>query len=190
MCESRTIYHLCGHAKIKTIVQCAHMVDKLLTSNLLITSTHQVCEDIVNDNLHVFPDICEKCKATGVIGDFMEQPGVKLELVKAWAHGNRKHPSPEFEARVSAGNNEVVEKQNESDGIIELQTHETISPIENASISTSLPDSATTRSQASSSTTNRTAPDLAQIQMRVVALSTRTERLLSKIRGQKPPGLS
>ncbi|KIW96543.1 uncharacterized protein Z519_01934 [Cladophialophora bantiana CBS 173.52] len=139
MCESCTIYHLCGHVKITTIVQCANIVDKLLTSNLPITITHQVCEDGVNENLHVFPDICEKCKTTAVVGDFMEQPGVKLEVVQSWAHGNRKHPSPEFGARVSAGNNDVVEKQNESDGIIKLQTQKAISPIDNASISANRP---------------------------------------------------
>ncbi|OQU99496.1 hypothetical protein CLAIMM_05123 [Cladophialophora immunda] len=134
-----------------------------------------------------------QCKTTGVIGDFMELPGAKLEIVKAWAQGKRETPKPDPDAELSAGNDEGVREEEESIETSRFQTEKANMLDDNASISTtgitSIADTSTARSRASSSTTNEAVPDLAQLKLRVAALRTRTERLLSKVRGRRPPTL-
>ncbi|KAH0836297.1 hypothetical protein FOPE_04498 [Fonsecaea pedrosoi] len=158
------------------------MVDKILASNVT-TNIHQICDNHINDNLHMFPDICEKCKSTGVIGDFMEHPGVKLEVVRAWVQRKRNHSTLEQDTEVSAGHDEADRSQTNQDIVCK----------DNGSIpttgTTAMSDTSTVRSRASSSTTNESAPDLTQIKLRVAALRARTERFLIKMRGQNPPTL-
>ena len=183
MCESHTIYHLCGHVKIRTIVQCADLIDKLIASESAIACSHQVCEDNVSDDIHVFPDICDTCKTTGVGGDVMEVPGVMLEVLRAWRLRNK---STSAAAGADMEDNEPVE-------IKELETLESISLSEDADTSTlestSALESARRRSLASSSTSNGMTPELSQIKTRVAALVSRTERLLTRVRAQKLPTL-
>ncbi|EXJ64798.1 hypothetical protein A1O7_01136 [Cladophialophora yegresii CBS 114405] len=196
MCESHTIFHLCGHVNIKTIVQCADIIDKLLVSGTPIASNHQVCQDDVSDNVHVFPDICTKCRTTGVIGDVMDVPGVKLEVMKAW-ESQRKRVS----AVPSHDNNNTDHVDTEdgvADKIRECETFERISLPDD--LSTSTPDRAgasssptPATSSASSSTCPEPSPaptpDLSQIKARVITLRARTERLLMKIRAHNVPKL-
>ncbi|KAJ9601874.1 hypothetical protein H2200_013623 [Cladophialophora chaetospira] len=177
MRESHITYHLCGHVKTKTIVQCADIIDNLIASGQPITRSHQVCEDDVSENVHIFPDICDKCKKTGVIGDFMEVPGVKYEVFKAW-EAKRKET--------------LTKKDSESDEIKDLETLESIPIPEDATPTSEIGTTVASPSQvsqASSTTLNKTTPDLGQLKTRVAALRTRTDRLLTKIRAQKPPSL-
>ncbi|OAL21885.1 hypothetical protein AYO20_11286 [Fonsecaea nubica] len=158
------------------------MVDKILAGNVT-TNIHQICDNHINDNLHVFPDICEKCKSTGVIGDFMEHPGVKLEVVRAWVQGKRNRSTLDQDTEASAGHDEADRSQTDHDIVCK----------DNRSIpttcTTAMSDTPTMRSRASSSTTNESAPDLTQIKLQVAALRVRTERLLTKMLGQNPPTL-
>src|SRR4051812_3588776 len=99
MCESHTINNLCGHIKIKTIIQCAQMTELLLefalsnkkaemNGEMLKCSepkdtpdcTNWLCAEVI-DTSHVFPDLCDKCKTSGVVGDWMEKErGLKLQV--------------------------------------------------------------------------------------------------------------
>jgi hypothetical protein len=172
MCVSHTIYHLCGHVKIRTIVQCADIIDKLISSGSPITCTHQVCEDTVGDNVHVFPDVCTKCKVTGVIGDAMEVPGVKLDVLRAWelqSKGKSASVSPE--------------EEDEAEKINELETLEEIARAsdEDTSSASSVGSSAS-GIHSSNSTSSSSTQDLSQIKTRVAALVARTEQLLVKMR--------
>ncbi|OAL18522.1 hypothetical protein AYO22_10499 [Fonsecaea multimorphosa] len=123
----------------------------------------------------------------------MEQPGAKLEIVKAWAHGKQNSSKPDEDTGLSNDNNKGVREEDASNETSKLQTTEAFlledSGGTTTTCATSIPDTSTPKSRASSSTTNGAAPDLAQIKMRIAALMTRTERLLTKIRGQKPPTL-
>jgi hypothetical protein len=193
MCESHTIFHLCGHVNVKTIVQCADIIDKLLASGTPIACNHQVCQDDVSDNIHVFPDICRNCMATGVVGDVMDVPGVKLEVMKAWESQRKRMPATGGNNNSTNNVNVVDDEDGEADKIRECETFDSISLPEDAS------SSATRRAGASSSSTPATSstptstststPDLSQIKARLVALRTRTDRLLIKIRAQKLPKL-
>jgi hypothetical protein len=174
MCESHTVYHLCGHVKIKTIVQCAKIIDQLISSGQPITCNHQVCDCSVSENVHIFPDICDKCKQTGVIGDFMEIPGVKVDALRGWmAKRNMalEESSSEDETSRAAEDLETLE-------YIPLPNAPTTSPAS----TTIRPDSTEAKEDSKSST-----PDLRQIKTRVAALRARTEGLLIMIRAHKPP---
>ncbi|OAP62519.1 hypothetical protein AYL99_04724 [Fonsecaea erecta] len=166
------------------------MVDKILASNLANAKTHPVCGDSVSDNLHVFPAICEGCKKIGVIGDFMELPGAKLELVKAWAHGKRKPSRPEQDTGSADGNDEGIGKEDGPSETIKLPPDKGILLEGKSRTSTTcastIPETSNTNRD-TSLTANGPAPDLAQIKLRVTALKTRTERSLAKMRGQRPP---
>ncbi|ETI28743.1 hypothetical protein G647_01194 [Cladophialophora carrionii CBS 160.54] len=194
MCESHTIFHLCGHVNIKTIVQCADIIDKLLVSGTSIASNHQVCQDDVSDNVHVFPGICTRCMATGVIGDVMDVPGVKLEVMKAW-ESQRKRMS-------ATGSNKNIDTVDTGDGeadkIRECETLERISLPDNVSTSAvdragAFSSSTPATSSVSSSTCREpspaSTPDLSQIKARVMALRARAERLVMKIRAHNLPKL-
>ncbi|KIW72671.1 hypothetical protein PV04_00849 [Phialophora macrospora] len=196
MCESHTIFHLCGHVNVKTIVQCADIIDKLLASGTSIACNHQVCQDNVSDNVHVFPDICHNCMATGVIGDVMDVPGVKLEVMKAWESQRKRTPATSGNNNNNNNDNNinaVDEDDGEADKIREYETLESISLPEDASTSgtghAGGSDSSTlaTCSASTSTSTSTPTPDLSQIKARLMALRTRTDRLLIKIRAQKPP---
>ncbi|OCT46462.1 hypothetical protein CLCR_02128 [Cladophialophora carrionii] len=194
MCESHTIFHLCGHVNVKTIVQCADIIDKLLVSGTSIASNHQVCQDDVSDNVHVFPDICTRCRATGVIGDVMDAPGVKLEVMKAW-ESQRKRIS----AIGNNKNNDTVDTEDgEADKIRECENLERISLKDNVSASAvdragAFSSSTPATSSVSGSTCREpspaSTPDLSQIKARVMALRARTERLVMKIRAHNLPKL-
>jgi hypothetical protein len=91
MCETHIVYNLCGHVRIKTVVQCAEMIDALLASNLQATCSQRLCANSAGhetdnaENIHIFPDICDKCTRNGVVGILMrEQPSVKIDLIRAW----------------------------------------------------------------------------------------------------------
>lgn len=190
MCESHIFYHLCGHVKIKTIIQCADNIEKLIASGQPINCNHQVCGDNVSDNVHIFPDICDKCKDNGIIGDVMNVPGMKVELIQAWDRGKA------FEAQQrksrSSPSVESVKKDSESDEIKASETLEEISipgHVNTASESVIVCSASSPESRASSVTSTHSTADLHQIKSRITALRTRTERLLMKIRAQKPPTL-
>lgn len=169
MCESHTFYHLCGHVKIRMTVQCAEMIDRLIASDLQKTCTHMLCGD-VSDNTHIFPHVCDRCQQDGVIGDWMEQPGVKYEVLKAWKKENSRPPA-DNEKRPRGG----------EDDLTELETLEPIAISDKASLlGTGSP---------SSSTSSGSTTELISLKNRVASLKTRTERLLTKIRAQKPPKL-
>jgi hypothetical protein len=195
MCESHTIFHLCGHVNVKTIVQCADIIDKLLASGTSIACNHQVCQDDVSDNVHVFPDICRNCMATGVIGDVMDVPGVKLEVMKAWESQRKRMPATGGNNNSTNNVNVVDVEDGEADKIRECETLESISLPEDVSTSaTGRAGASSSSTPATSSTSTSTSistptPDLSQIKARLVALRTRTDRLLIKIRAQKLPKL-
>jgi len=91
MCETHIVYNLCGHVRIKTVVQCAEMIDALLASILQATCSQRLCANSAGhetdnaENIHIFPDICDKCTRNGVVGILMrEQPSVKIDLIRAW----------------------------------------------------------------------------------------------------------
>lgn len=186
MCESHIIYHLCGHVKITTIVQCADMVDRLIASRVEVKSTHHLCDDL-SDNIHIFPDICKLCQQSGVVADWIDQqPGGKFQVLRAWKNDN-KHPQQPSGA--PAG-----DPQKTNDGAGKDDATESLSPItlsnseENSSGSSTNPSiSSSAQSVASSATLeDGKASDLSSIKARVAGLTTRTDRLLAKIRARKP----
>ena len=196
MCESQTIFYLCGHVKLKTIVQCAETIERLIKSGLSIASTRQVCEDNVIDNVHIFPSICDKCKATGVIGEVMEIPGMKVEVLRAWRAAKGKSSLPTMSGALAGDDQPVKGDDDNSDEIKELGTSEPIAPDGDARASTSASMSTARFSSPISHTSSKTShgtPDLSQIKTRVAALRCRTQRLLTrtriltKIRAHKTP---
>ncbi len=60
MCQSHTLYHLCGHVKIKTVVQCAEMVE-ILVASATSSFDHRLCADASFDSLF-FPKVCGGCR--------------------------------------------------------------------------------------------------------------------------------
>ena len=180
MCKSHTIYHLCGHPKIKTLVQCAEMIEKLMASDLPLPGSRLLCDD-VNDNPHVFPAICPRCQKNGVIGEWMQQqPGAKVNALRAW-----KAQAPTDAQRDSAIDFPTSSDSGESDRVSDLETSERVPALENASSSTS---AATTVASTSSTVGQKSAAslkgetgDLGAIKARISVLKARTERLLTKI---------
>ena len=183
MCESHIFYLLCGHVKIKTVIQCTDITEKLVGPGELTAGNHQVCEE-VSDNIYIFPDICDKCKSTGEIGNHMEVSGMKLEALRAWKSQNATD--------ASTGSSNLDQSEQESDDIAALEAFESISLTE--STSTRIPESGSSKGApspkrwAAPSSSKSSTADLMQIKTRVAALLERTERLLAKIRVQKPLG--
>ncbi|KIW37141.1 uncharacterized protein PV06_10763 [Exophiala oligosperma] len=183
MCESHHIYHLCGHVKIRTTVQCAEIIEKLVASKSQVTCSHQLCPDIAH-NSHVFPDICAKCQQTGVIGDVMEQqPGVKVELLQSW---RRQRGS---EGIAEPGNPGESLQGSEVETVREQKSLEATAAAERKSAST--PDtgseatSRTIETTTSSATSQGNTPELGSLRTRMAALKDRTEQLASKVRARK-----
>ena len=188
MCESHTIYQLCGHVKIKTIVQCADIIENLITSKLQVPCPHQLCAD-VSDNIHIFPDICDKCQQNGVIGGIMEQqPGMKLEILQSWKKQHNLDAASESRSDV-ARDSRIAENDSGSEKMEQLETLEVLRVADAASTETSDSGSLVTTSSpatvASSQTACEGTTDLSSIKTRIAALKDRTERLLSRIRVHK-----
>jgi hypothetical protein len=191
MCHSHTIYNLCGHINLKTIVQCADQVDKLLRSGQAAL-THGVCENTdVTDKSHVFPDICRKCKQVGVIAEALEGAEKKVEVLREW---NELHKAKGQEIPAI-----VVTADDDSDKIKDLETLDLVevedTSVQHSSSESTLmtreePESASTKNHTSSMTSHGPAPNLEElIKTRLVALRSRTKRLLAKIRASKHPEL-
>jgi len=171
MCESHTVYQLCGHIKIKTIVQCADMIDKLMASNLQTTCSHRLCDD-VSDNIHIFPDVCDKCKANGVVGGLLDQqPHLKLDILRDWKRQSGSEPTPSA--------SEKIDQEWDSNEVDNLE----VCDVESISFPTSAstPRTSSPKSVATSATSDGAAPDLASLKKRIARLKTRTEHLLSKL---------
>lgn len=191
MCESHTIYHLCGHVKVKTLVQCADIIDQLIASKMQVTSSHQLCAD-VNDNIHIFPDICVKCEENGVIGEFLNQdPGRKLEILRDWKKQNKPDHKSKSTLESPIGDSTSTARDGENKDIDQLETLEvlTVADIPSSSISSpqtgNLSSSSSPKTASSSTTSISSSPDLQSIKARVSALKDRTERLLTKARAHR-----
>ncbi|KAI1621257.1 hypothetical protein EDD37DRAFT_109599 [Exophiala viscosa] len=192
MCESHTIYHLCGHVKVKTLVQCAEMIEKLIASKMQVTCSHQLCAD-VSDNIHIFPDICVKCEENGVIGEFLNQdPSRKLEILRDWKKQNKLDHESKSTLGASAEKPSATATDSDSnDDVDKLETLEVLTVADITSSLTTeteserLPSSTSPETVASSVTSVGGSSDLKAIKTRVTALRDCTERLLSKIRAQK-----
>lgn len=206
MCESHTINHLCGHIKIKTIVQCAEMTEMLLESSTLNKKaglngersrlsepketpkcTHQLCAEVV-DTLHIFPDLCDQCKRAGVVGDWMEKErGLKLQILRSWKSKRRETTqSPWGEAQLWTGSNADNATEGYRDDSDKLEC-DAIPSISNGTTTTSMvhsPDSSA-RSIPSSVTSASTAPSFHDLKARVQRLRARTDQLIAKIRVQR-----
>jgi hypothetical protein len=192
MCQSHTVYHLCGHINLKTIVQCADQIDKLLKCGQA-DSAHTVCEDSnVTDKSHVFPDICEKCRQTGIIAEILNSTEKKVEVLREWyeMHKTQGREVPEIVITTEDSDESEMFKDLETLESIEIESadaHHSSSESNNSRPEES--DSASPKSRTFSMTSLGTAPNLEQIKTRVVALRSRTERLLTKIRASKHPEL-
>lgn len=206
MCESHTINHLCGHIKIKTIIQCAEMTEILLESSISNKKaglkgersqflepketpkcTHQLCAEVV-DTLHIFPDLCDQCKRGGVVGDWMEKErGLKLEVLRSWRSKRRERTqSPSGEAQQWTGSNADNATEGYREDSEELEC-DAIPSISNGTTTTSMaqsPDSSA-RSIPSSVTSASTAPSFHDLKARVQRLRARTDQLIAKIRVQR-----
>ncbi|KAL2421271.1 hypothetical protein ABEF95_007630 [Exophiala dermatitidis] len=187
MCESHIIYQLCGHVKVKVIVQCADMIDRLIASHPKGNfSTHQ-CSD-QSDDLHIFPDICDKCKENGVVAEYLDRPGGKVEVLQAWRKDNQKQSYQEQESAVRDDKN-----GDESQGFNDTDSAETLSIVsfsESANESCAETLSPIEPSSVSSMTSSQTSheakgSDLSGLKARVAGLTARTDRLLSQIRAHK-----
>ncbi|KAK5448020.1 hypothetical protein LTS15_009044 [Exophiala xenobiotica] len=174
MCESHIIYQLCGHVKIKTIVQCADTTEKMVASKSQISYPHQLCAD-VSDNSHIFPDICDKCQQNGVIGGVLKQlPGMKLEILQGWKKQHNSAAASESRSDATRDSRDA-ENDSESEKIEEIEQLETLEVLR-------VSDVASTGQTAAA---RERAPDLGSINNRIAALKDRTERLLSRIRVHK-----
>ncbi|KIW62117.1 hypothetical protein PV05_02164 [Exophiala xenobiotica] len=188
MCESHIIYQLCGHVKIKTIVQCADVIEKVIASKLQASCPHQLCAD-VSDNIHIFPDICDKCQQNGVIGGIMEQQsGMKLKILQSW---KKQHNFDAASASRSDGAKESLAAANDSE-FEKIEQLETLGVLRVAGIASmetsdsgSLVTTSTPETVASSQTACEGTTDLSSIKTRIAALKDRTERLLSRVRVHK-----
>lgn len=210
MCESHTVHNLCGHIKIKTIVQCPEMTELLLKGalenkkthingqvvdfaefNEKTRCTHQLCAE-VSDNSHIFPDMCDKCKSSGVVGNWMEQErGAKLQVFRSWRLKRRAavHAAPH---KVQSNSNgvqqetakEVEDKESEN---LEFVAAPSVSEESTMDSNSQSPQSAQDRTQsiASSATSNSTTPSLHGIKTRVERLRARTDYLIAKISVQR-----
>ncbi|EHY51793.1 hypothetical protein HRR83_008405 [Exophiala dermatitidis] len=187
MCESHIIYQLCGHVKVKVIVQCADMIDRLIASHPKGSfSTHQCGSQ--SDDLHIFPDICDTCKQNGVVAEYIDRPGGKVEVLQAWRKEDQKQSAQEQKsaARDDTNGNESQGSNDADSGetlsIISFSESadescaETLSPVEPSSVS-SVTSSQTSHEAKSS--------DLSGLKARVAGLTARTDRLLLQIRAHK-----
>ncbi|KEF51923.1 uncharacterized protein A1O9_11912, partial [Exophiala aquamarina CBS 119918] len=206
MCQSHTIHNLCGHTKIKTIVQCAEMTERLLKGALenqrtLINGrvvdfadfnektkcTHQLFVD-VSDTLHIFPDMCDQCKSSGVVGNWMEQdPGAKLQIFRSWRLKRRAavHAAPHEVQSNANGTRDEACKDIEDN---ESETLQFIAPPNvsgESTIGSKSPSSqssqARVQSVASSVTKDSTTPSLHDVKTRVDRLRARADHLIAKI---------
>jgi len=207
MCESHTVHNLCGHIKIKTIVQCPEMTELILKGALenakpqingqevdfaefndKTRCTHQLCAD-VSDNSHIFPDMCDKCKSSGVVGSWVEQDrGAKLQVFRSWRL-KRRTAIYAASHEVESGSNGV---QQEAAWEVEGKSLENLEFIAAPSVSeesTTDPNTQSpqdrTHSIASNATSNSTTPSLHDIRTRVERLRARTDHLIAKISFQR-----
>ncbi|KAK6381023.1 hypothetical protein LTS17_005224 [Exophiala oligosperma] len=156
MCESHHIYHLCGHVKIRTTVQCAEIIEKLVASK----------------------------SQTGVIGDVMEQqPGVKVELLQSWRRqrGSEGIAEPGNPGESLQGSEvETVREQKSLEATAAAERKSASTP-DTGSEATSRTIETTT----SSATSQGNTPELGSLRTRMAALKDRTEQLVSKVRARK-----
>ncbi|EXJ78945.1 hypothetical protein A1O3_08445 [Capronia epimyces CBS 606.96] len=195
MCESHTIHHICGHAKFKTLVQCADMIDRLVASHLLVSCSHHLCDDI-GDNPHIFPDICDSCKRSAVIADWIDQqPGGKFEVLRAWRRQNRPQSNSSEEPEAAHVDHGADMHE------MEMEAAETLSEVPvsdcldiSASVSVSTADSASPSPPAPSSVQSAwcSAPsdhaktaEPRNLKKRLASLTTRADRLIARIRAKE-----
>jgi len=177
MCESHTVYQLCGHIKIKTIVQCADIIDQLVAANLQVTCSRRLCDD-VSDNVHIFPDVCEKCRENGVIGGLLDQqPHLKLDILQEWKKELESGPKTRTSKR---RDHECDSNETDNLEVCDMESSSTSTPM---SASTSIASSP--KSVATTATSQGAAPTLASLKKRVAVLRARTEQLLSKLHPQE-----
>lgn len=209
MCESHTVHNLCGHIKIKTIVQCTEMTELLLkcaVSNKKIKingqvvgfgefkdktrCTHQLCAD-VSDHSHIFPDMCDKCKSSGVVGDWMEKErGAKLQVFRSWRL-NRRAAAQATPQEMQSNSNSIGEwTAQEADGEnldhLEFIAAPGVSDVSTTGSKTPSSQSPQSSGQSiASSVTSSTTPSMHDIKARVERLRARADHLIAKIRVQR-----
>lgn len=203
MCESHAVHNLCGHIKITTTVQCAHITElflqwalsnqqKMLGGEMVEPAAPEekpehACTEVVYDT-HVFPDLCDECKKSGVVGDWMvKERGGKLQVFRSW---RSKRRAANQAAPQEAQHWNDINKDNATEIYGEdPENLEYIGPssVSNGSTTTSNVRSpiSSPQSIASSVTSASTAPSLHDLRARVNRLITRTDHLIAKIRVQR-----
>jgi len=179
------MYHLCGHVKIKTMVQCAEMVEKQVAAakSQVTCFAHQVCDDVA-DTSHAFPDLCAKCQQNGVVGDVMEQqPGMKLEILRSWRPQQQRVSEGMVETGTEAQTPEGMEVKTIRGQ--ELDDATAVSSIPETSSEASTDTIQTPTTMASSASSPENIPELGSLKTRIAALMDRTEQLLLKVRAHK-----
>ncbi|KAK5050813.1 hypothetical protein LTR84_003372 [Exophiala bonariae] len=150
--------------------------------------TNQLCTDVV-DTSHIFPDLCDECKKSGVVGDWMEkEPGLKLQVFRSWRSKHREttQTKPE-EAQQGDGSisDNAIEDDCENLETLECVATSSIPSNGTATTSTAQSPYSNARSVASSDTSTSTAPSLHDLKARVQRLRARTDQLIAKIRVQR-----
>ncbi|EXJ96497.1 hypothetical protein A1O1_01623 [Capronia coronata CBS 617.96] len=149
------------------------MIDRLIASSTQLRISHHLCDDL-SENLHIFPDICEPCKRNGVIASWIDQqPGGKFEVLRAWKEEHRQPSNIDaLDETDSAERLSVVSFSDSADS----STAESASP----------PTSSSDRNMAIGVTSDEMEKsDLTILKARVAGLTTRTDRLLARIRARK-----
>lgn len=145
------------------------------------------CTEVI-DYMHIFPDLCDECKKSGVVGDWMEKErGSKLQVFRSW---RSKRRAANQAAPQEAQHWNDINKDNATEIYGEdPENLEYIGPssVSNGSTTTSNVRSpiSSPQSIASSVTSASTAPSLHDLRARVNRLITRTDHLIAKIRVQR-----
>lgn len=158
----------------------------MVESLALKVKPEHTCTKVI-DYSHVFPDLCDECKSSGVVGDWMEKErGSKLQVFRSWRAKRRaaNQAAPQ-EAQLWNGINTGYAAEIDEEELENLE-YISASSVSNGSTTTSnvLSPISSPQSIASSMTSASTAPSLHDIRARVNRLRTRTDHLIARIRVQ------
>ncbi|RVX73419.1 hypothetical protein B0A52_03061 [Exophiala mesophila] len=138
-----------------------------------MSTSHELCDESPN-NIHVFPNVCDKCKESNnyVIAEYIAKvPGAKFDLVRAWKEQSRRRKSE---------SSSVATNANSSTSSIQSDN----SALAGGNGSTSASESSSS-SSASIKTSSVGASDLTEVKVRLCQLKGRVEQLLAKLPAQK-----